>query len=79
MSATMSKTHMSPDFLTKFLEEYREMPVLWQVHKGEQTLDLVSEPTLLKRKKTFSKTSRSVHGEEQQRQNLIKQAMSVLS
>jgi hypothetical protein len=27
----MSKTFMSPDFLTKFLEEYREMPVLWQV------------------------------------------------
>jgi hypothetical protein len=31
MSATMSKIFMSSDFLTKFLEEYREMPVLWQV------------------------------------------------
>jgi hypothetical protein len=28
MSASMSKTFMSPDFLTKFLEEYRELPVL---------------------------------------------------
>jgi hypothetical protein len=27
----MSKTFMSPDFLTKILEEYRELPVLWQV------------------------------------------------
>jgi len=25
MSATMSKTFMRPDFLTKFLEEYREI------------------------------------------------------
>jgi len=40
---------------------------------------MVSEPPLPKRKKTFSKTSRSVHGEEQQCQNLIKQAVSVLS
>ena len=40
---------------------------------------MVSEPLLPKRKKTFLKTPRSVHGEEQQRQNLIKQAMSVLS
>jgi hypothetical protein len=31
MSASMSKTFMSPDFLTKFLEVYRELPVLWQV------------------------------------------------
>jgi hypothetical protein len=35
MSATMSKTFMSPDFLTKFLEEYREMPVLWQVRSAD--------------------------------------------
>ena len=35
MSANMSKTFMSPDFLTKFLEEYREMPVLWQVHSAD--------------------------------------------
>jgi hypothetical protein len=31
MSASMSKTFMSPDFLTKFLEEYRQLLVLWQV------------------------------------------------
>jgi hypothetical protein len=31
MSTSMSKTFMSPDFLTKFLEEYRGLPVLWQV------------------------------------------------
>ena len=49
------------------------------VHEGEQTLDMFSEPPLPKRMKTFSKTSRSVHCEEQQRQNLINQAMSVLS
>ena len=35
MSATMSKTLMSPDFLTKILEEYREMPVLWQVRSAD--------------------------------------------
>ena len=35
MSATMSKTFMSPHFLTKFLEEYREMPVLWQVRSAD--------------------------------------------
>jgi hypothetical protein len=29
MSASMSETFMSLDFLTKFLEEYRELPVLW--------------------------------------------------
>jgi hypothetical protein len=31
MSAPISKTFMSPDILIKFLEEYRELPVLWQV------------------------------------------------
>jgi hypothetical protein len=35
MSATMSKTFVSPDFLTKFLEEYREMPVLWQIRSAD--------------------------------------------
>ena len=35
MSATMSKTFISPDFLTKFLEEYLEMPVLWQVRSAD--------------------------------------------
>jgi len=35
VSATMSKTFMSPDFLTKFLEEYREIPVLWQVRSAD--------------------------------------------
>jgi hypothetical protein len=36
MSASMSnKTSMSPDFLTKFLQEYRELPVLWQVHSAD--------------------------------------------
>jgi len=35
MSATMSKTFMSPDFLTTFLEEFREMPVLWQVRSAD--------------------------------------------
>jgi hypothetical protein len=49
MSASMSKTFMSPDFLTKFLEEYRELPVLWQVRsadywnraKRDEALDLL--------------------------------------
>jgi hypothetical protein len=31
----MFKTFMSPDFLTKFLEEYRELPVLWQVRSAD--------------------------------------------
>jgi hypothetical protein len=31
MSTSMSKTFMSPDFLTKLLEEYGKFPVLWQV------------------------------------------------
>jgi hypothetical protein len=31
----MSKTFMSPAFLTKFLEEYRELPVLWQVRSAD--------------------------------------------
>jgi len=35
MSATMSKTFMRPDFLTKLLEEYCEMPVLWQVRSAD--------------------------------------------
>ena len=35
MSATMSKTFMSPGFLTKFLEAYREMPVLWQLRSAD--------------------------------------------
>jgi hypothetical protein len=35
MSASMSKTFMSPDFLTKFSEEYRELPVLWQVRRAD--------------------------------------------
>jgi hypothetical protein len=35
MLASMSKTFMSPDFLTRFLEEYRELPVLWQVHSAD--------------------------------------------
>jgi hypothetical protein len=35
MSASMSKTFMSTDFLTKFLEEYRELPVLWQVRSSD--------------------------------------------
>jgi hypothetical protein len=30
-----SKTFMSPDFLTMFLEEYRELPVLWQVRSAD--------------------------------------------
>jgi hypothetical protein len=34
MSAFMSETFMSPDFLTKFIEEYRELPVLWQVRSA---------------------------------------------
>jgi hypothetical protein len=34
-SASMSKTFMSHDFLTKFLEEYRELPVLWQVPSAD--------------------------------------------
>ena len=62
-----------------FQDEARQGKIIRTVHEGEQTLHMVSEPSLPKRKKTFSKTSRSVHGEEQQRQNLIKQAMSVLS
>lgn len=35
MSTSMSKTFMSPDFLTKFLEEYCELPVLWQVSSAD--------------------------------------------
>ena len=35
MSATMSKTFISPDSLTNFWEEYREMPVLWQVRSAD--------------------------------------------
>jgi hypothetical protein len=31
----MAKTFMSPDFLTTFLEEYRELPVLWQVRSAD--------------------------------------------
>jgi hypothetical protein len=31
----MSKTFMSSDYLTKFLEECREMPVLWQVRSTD--------------------------------------------
>jgi hypothetical protein len=62
-----------------FQDEARQGEIIQMVHEGEQTLDMVSEPPLPKRKKTFSKTSRSVHGEEQQRQNLIKWAMPVLS
>jgi hypothetical protein len=62
-----------------FQDEARQGEIIQTVHEGEQTLDMVSEPPLPKRKKTFSKTSRSVHGEEQQRQNLIKRAMCVLS
>jgi hypothetical protein len=35
MSASMSKTFMSLDFLTEFLEEYHELPVLWQVRSAD--------------------------------------------
>jgi hypothetical protein len=35
MLASMSKTFTSPDFLTKFLEEYRELPVLCQVRSAD--------------------------------------------
>jgi hypothetical protein len=35
MSASKSKTFMSPNFLTEFLEEYRELPVLWQVRSPD--------------------------------------------
>jgi hypothetical protein len=35
MPASMSKTFMSPDFLTKILEECRELPVLWQVRSAD--------------------------------------------
>jgi hypothetical protein len=31
----MSKTFMSPDFLTRFLEDYSELPVLWQVRSAD--------------------------------------------
>jgi hypothetical protein len=62
-----------------FQDEARQGDIIRTVHEGDHTLDMVSEPPLPIRKKTFSKTSRSVHGEEQQRQNLIKQAMSVLN
>jgi hypothetical protein len=53
MSASMSKTFMSSDFLIKFLEEYREFPVLWQVRsadysnmaKRDEALDLLVQFT----------------------------------
>jgi hypothetical protein len=35
MSASTTKTFMSPDFLTKFLVEYHEFPVLWQVRSAD--------------------------------------------
>jgi hypothetical protein len=36
MSASMSnKTFMNLDFLTKFLEEYHKLPVLWQVRTAD--------------------------------------------
>jgi hypothetical protein len=36
MLASMSnKTFMIPDFLTKFLKECRELPVLWQVRRAD--------------------------------------------
>ena len=36
MSASMcNKTFMSPEFLTRFLEEYRALPALWQVRSTE--------------------------------------------
>ena len=35
MPATKSKTFTSPEFLTKILEDYREMPVLWQVRRAD--------------------------------------------
>jgi hypothetical protein len=62
-----------------FQDEATQGEVIQTVHEGKQTLDMVSEPSLPKREKTFSKTSRSVHGEEQQHQNLIKQATHVFS
>jgi hypothetical protein len=62
-----------------FQDEARQGEIIRTVLEGEQTLDMVSEPLLPKRRKTFSKTFRSVHGEEQQHQNLVKQTMSVLS
>jgi hypothetical protein len=34
MLASTSKIFMGPDFLTKFLEEYRELPVSWQVRSS---------------------------------------------
>jgi hypothetical protein len=53
MSASMSKPFMSPDFLTKFFEEYRELQVLWQVRsadysnraKGDEAWDLLVQFT----------------------------------
>jgi hypothetical protein len=62
-----------------FQDEARQGEIIWTVREGEQTLDMVFEPPLPKRKKFFSKTSRSVHGKEKERQNLIKQATSILS
>jgi hypothetical protein len=35
MSASMSKTFISPDFLTKFLEEHHELQVLCQVRSAD--------------------------------------------
>ncbi|XP_021918523.1 chromobox protein homolog 1-like isoform X4 [Zootermopsis nevadensis] len=36
MSASMvNKTFMSPDFVTRFLEEYHELPVLWKVRSAD--------------------------------------------
>jgi hypothetical protein len=63
--------HSTVKVFVLFQDEARQGEIIRTVHEGEQTLDMVSEPPLPKRKKTFSKTSRSVHGEEQQRQNLI--------
>jgi hypothetical protein len=35
MSASMSKTFVNPDSFTKFLEEHRELPALWQVRSAD--------------------------------------------
>ncbi|XP_023722064.1 uncharacterized protein LOC111872416 isoform X3 [Cryptotermes secundus] len=65
--------------LTIAEDEAREGEITQMLHEGKQTLDMVSQSPFLKRKKTSSKTSRSVHAEETQRQTLIQKAMAIFN
>ncbi|PNF41957.1 hypothetical protein B7P43_G14649, partial [Cryptotermes secundus] len=65
--------------LTTTEDEAREGEFTQTLHEGEQTSYMVSQSPFPKRKKTSSKTSRSVHAEDTQRQTLIQKAMAVFN